>query len=131
MPGRRAATIPGDPPVPPRLLIGFLEPTGHTVSRGAGYISAGYLGTSLLAQAGDIVDVQPYVVHAAYGVTEELMVSVGSGTATVTVMASDPSGLSAEQGATVTVNAEQARTVSMQPEMARPGQPTVDEGSAR
>ena len=61
------------------MLIGFLEPTGHTVSRGAGYISAGYLGTSLLAQAGDIVDVQPYVVHAAYGVTEELMVSVGSG----------------------------------------------------
>ena len=59
------------------------------------------------------------------------IMEVAPGTATVTVMASDPSGLSAEQGATVTVNAEQARTVSMQPEMARPGQPTVDEGSAR
>ena len=66
-------------PVPPRLLAGFLESTGYTVSRGEGHVSAGYLGTSLLAQAGDIMDVQPYGVHAAYGVTDELMVSIGSG----------------------------------------------------
>ena len=66
-------------PVPPRLLAGFLEPTGYTVSRGEGYISAGYLGTSLLAQGGDIMDVQPYGVHAAYGMTDELMVALGSG----------------------------------------------------
>ena len=66
-------------PVPPRLLAGFLEPTGYTVSRGEGHVSAGYLGTSLLAQVGDITDVQPYGVHAAYGVTEELMVAMGSG----------------------------------------------------
>ena len=66
-------------PVPPRLLAGFLEPTGYTVSRGEGHVSAGYLGTSLLAQAGDIMDVQPYGVHAAYGMTDELMVAMGSG----------------------------------------------------
>ena len=66
-------------PVPPRLLAGFLESTGYTVSRGEGHVSAGYLGTSVLAQAGDITDVQPYGVHGAYGVTDELMVAMGSG----------------------------------------------------
>lgn len=72
---------PGDP-APPRMLYGgFLESTGHTLPRGRGYAGAGYMGGDWLAQIGTSTRnaIRPYVVHAAYGITDDLMVGVGSG----------------------------------------------------
>jgi hypothetical protein len=46
---------PSPDPVPPRLLVGFLESTGRTLARGQGHFSAGYLGTSVVAQVGDFL----------------------------------------------------------------------------
>lgn len=68
-------------PVPPRMMwFGFLEPTGHTVARGARYAAAGYMGADWLAQIGTNLQnsVRPFVVHVAYGLTDDLMVGVGS-----------------------------------------------------
>ena len=70
---------PSPDPVPPRLLVGFLESTGRTLARGQGHFSAGYLGTSVVAQVGDFLDIVPYVAHAAYGVSDDLTIAVGSG----------------------------------------------------
>ena len=70
---------PSPDPVPPRLLVGFLESTGRTLARGQGHFSAGYLGTSVVAQVGDFLDIVPYVAHAAYGVSDNLTIAVGSG----------------------------------------------------
>ena len=70
---------PSPDPVPPRLLVGFLESTGRTLPRGQGHFSAGYLGTSVVAQVGDFLDIVPYVAHAAYGVSDDLTIAVGSG----------------------------------------------------
>lgn len=68
-------------PVPPRMLwFGFLEPTGHTIARGAGHATAGYMGADWLAQIGTNLrnSVRPFVVHVAYGLTDDLMIGVGS-----------------------------------------------------
>ncbi len=70
---------PSPDPVPPRLLVGFLESTGRTLARGQGHFSAGYLGTSVVAQVGNFLDIVPYVAHAAYGVSDDLTIAVGSG----------------------------------------------------
>ena len=74
----RQDDAPEPDPVPPRLLLG-LETSGHTLAAGQGYVSAGYLGASFLAQLGEIADVLPFVAHAAYGVTDDLTVALGSG----------------------------------------------------
>ena len=63
------------------LWYGFLESTGHTISRGSGYVSAGYMGADFLAQIGSNLQnsVRPFVVHGTCGLTEDLMVGIGSG----------------------------------------------------
>ncbi len=66
-------------PFPPRLLAGFVGSTGHTLARGQGHVSVGYLGASPLAQVGDFGDVWPSVAQASYGVTDDLTVTAGSG----------------------------------------------------
>ena len=69
-------------PVPPRVLYrGFLEPTAHTLPRGRGYVGAGYMGADYLAQIGTDVwnAIRPYVVHGAYGVTDDLTLGMGAG----------------------------------------------------
>ena len=71
----------GDP-VPPRMLYGgFLESTGHTLPRGRGYAGVGYMGADWLAQIGPNTwdAIRPYVAHGAFGVTDDLMVGMGSG----------------------------------------------------
>lgn len=72
---------PGDP-VPPRMLYGgFLEPTGHTLPRGRGYVGVGYMGADWLAQIGTDVwnALRPYVVYGAVGATDDLTVGMGIG----------------------------------------------------
>jgi len=68
--------------VPPRMLFGgFLEPTGHTLPRGRGYAGAGYMGADFLAQIGPSTwdAILPFVVHGAFGVTDDLTVGMGYG----------------------------------------------------
>lgn len=49
-PGQQDARVQLSDPFPPRLLTGFVEPTGYTLQQGRGQASAGYLGASPLAQ---------------------------------------------------------------------------------
>ena len=63
------------------LYGGFLESTGHTIPRGRGYVGVGYMGAAWLAQIGKSTRdaIRPYVAYGAYGVTDDLMVGMGSG----------------------------------------------------
>ena len=78
-PMREAARVRQPDPFPPRLLTGFVEPTGYTLQQGRGQVSAGYLGASPLAQVGAIADVVPGIAQASYGVTDDLTVTAGTG----------------------------------------------------
>lgn len=66
-------------PLPPRLLTGFIEPTGYTLRRDRSQAGAGYMGASPLAQAGAIGDVVPGIAQVSYGVTDDLTVTAGTG----------------------------------------------------
>ena len=66
-------------PFPPRLLTGYVGSTGYTLAEGRGYVAAGYVGASPVAQLGDLQDVMPFVAHVSYGVTDDLTVTLGSG----------------------------------------------------
>ena len=74
---------PGDSaavhPAPPRtLFLGFVETDGRTLPRGQGHVAVGYLGASILVRRGDSPTAVPLVAQAAYGVTENVTVTLGS-----------------------------------------------------
>ncbi len=79
-PGAQSAVEARQPgPFPPRLLAGFVESTGYTLARGRGHAGVGYLGANPLAQAAELGDFVPVAGQAAYGVTDDLTITAGSG----------------------------------------------------
>ena len=72
-------TLPRDP-FPPRAVYSrFLDADAQTLRAGQGYVSIGYAGGDFFAQTGDIDEFRPFILHAAYGVTDNLTLAIGSG----------------------------------------------------
>ena len=75
----RGESVAIDPAPPRTLFLGFVETSGRTLPSGRGHVSVGYLGSSILAQGAGFGNVAPFVVHAAYGVTDNVTITAGSG----------------------------------------------------
>ena len=75
----RGESVAIDPAPPRTLFLGFVETSGRTLPSGQGHVAVGYLGSSILAQRAGFGNVAPFVVHAAYGVTDNVTITAGSG----------------------------------------------------
>ncbi len=78
--GAQTASVPD--PVPPRVFFtpGFTGSNAYTLPAKNGYLAAGYAGTDALAQwSGEGDTSLPFIVHAAYGVTNYFTLGLGSG----------------------------------------------------
>lgn len=67
-------------PFPPRVVYWrFVDADAHTLAASHGYVSIGYAGGDFLAQLGDFDEARPLVLHAAYGITDDFTLAIGSG----------------------------------------------------
>ncbi len=75
------AQSPQPDPFPPRVFsMGYASSSAHTLAKGTGHLSASYAGSDLLAQLGiEGGSSLPFIVGAAYGVTDRFTVGVGTG----------------------------------------------------
>lgn len=65
---------------PPRTVYWrFVDADAHTLAANQGYVSIGYAGSDLIAQFGGFDEIRPWILHAAYGITDDLTLAVGSG----------------------------------------------------
>ncbi len=67
-------------PFPPRVMYWrFVDADAHTLAASQGYVSIGYAGSDFLAQFGEFDESRPLILHAAYGITDDFTLAVGSG----------------------------------------------------